>query len=191
MNRKRTAVFGGSFDPVHVGHISLARAVLENGMAEEVWLLVSPQNPLKQGLRLSDEVHRLNMVRLAVAGCEGLVASDFEFSLPRPSYTVNTLEALEATFPDREFLLLIGADNWAKFPQWYKADEIVSRYGIIVYPRGNVQALQLPANVRWLPAELYDVSSTEVRAAVAQGTAIGEYVHPEVEKYIKDNGLYA
>ena len=117
-------------------------------------------------------------------------ACDFEFGLPRPSYTVHTLAALEEAYPDREFLLLIGADNWEKFDRWYKADEILARYGIIVYPRGDGSAPQLPENVVWLPAELYDVSSTAVREAVAAGERISGLVTPEVERFIIENELY-
>ena len=190
MTKTRTVIFGGSFDPVHVGHLALARAVCERGLAQEVWFMVSPQNPHKQDSRLTDENLRLQMVQLAVQGNPSFKACDFEFSLPRPSYTVYTLAALEEAYPDREFLLLIGADNWEKFDRWYKADEILARYGIIVYPRGDDNAPLLPGNVVWLPAELYDISSTAVREAVAAGKGISELVTPEVERFIIENELY-
>lgn len=190
MTKTRTVIFGGSFDPVHVGHLALARAVCERGLADEVWFMVSPQNPHKQDSRLTDENLRLQMVQLAVQDNPSFKACDFEFALPRPSYTVYTLTALEEAYPDREFLLLIGADNWEKFDRWYKADEILARYGIIVYPRGDGNAPQLPENVVWLPAELYDVSSTAVREAVAAGERISGLVTPEVERFIIENELY-
>lgn len=190
MTKTRTVIFGGSFDPVHVGHLALARAVCERGLADEVWFMVSPQNPHKQDSRLTDENLRLQMVQLAVQDNPSFKACDFEFALPRPSYTVYTLAALEEAYPDREFLLLIGADNLEKFDRWYKADEILARYGIIVYPRGDGNAPQLPENVVWLPAELYDVSSTAVREAVAAGERISGLVTPEVERFIIENELY-
>ena len=190
MIRKRTVIFGGSFDPVHVGHLALARAVCERALAQEVWFMVSPQNPHKQDSRLTDENLRLQMVQLAVQGNPSFKACDFEFGLPRPSYTVYTLAALEEAYPDREFLLLIGADNWEKFDRWYKADEILARYGIIVYPRGYGNPPQLPDNVVWLPAQLYDVSSTAVREAVASEEGISGLVTPEVERFIIENELY-
>ena len=115
MSKIKTVVFGGSFDPVHVGHLSLALEVLRAGLAGEVWFMVSPHNPHKEENRLSDENVRLEMVRMAIDGMDGMKACDFEFSLPRPSYTINTLSALEEAYPDREFVLLVGADNWAKF----------------------------------------------------------------------------
>ena len=109
MNKVRTAIFGGSFDPIHAGHVALACAVRDNGLADEVWFLITPLNPHKQGKLLTDENLRLQMAQLALAGENALVASDFEFSLPRPSYTINTLDALEKNYPCREFLLLMGA----------------------------------------------------------------------------------
>ena len=190
MNKIRTAIFGGSFDPIHAGHVALACAVRDNGLAGEVWLLVTPLNPHKQGNNLTDEGERLAMARLAIAGEQGIVASDFEFHLPRPSYTINTLEALQKAFPDREFLLLMGADNWQKIDRWYKGDEIVSRFGIIVYPRGDESAPSLPENVKWLQAPLYDISSTEIRQAFSQGEDVSRWLHPDVVKYIEEKKLY-
>ena len=189
-DRKRTVIFGGSFDPIHVGHLALAGEVCARGLADEVWFMVSPQNPHKQGVALTAEELRLRMVELAIGGNPQFKACDFEFGLPRPSYTINTLEALEKHYPDREFVLLIGADNWEKFDRWYKGDEILSRYGVMVYPRGGDEAPLLPDGVVWLPAELKDVSSTAVREAVASGVDISRYVTPEVERFITENLLY-
>lgn len=190
MDKKRTVIFGGSFDPIHNGHAALAREVLAGGLADEVWFMVSPQNPHKQGAALTDENKRLCMVQLAIQGEAAFKACDFEFSLPRPSYTVNTLAALEEYYPDREFILLIGADNWEKFGSWHKGEEILQRYGIIVYPRGDKAVPPQPQGVVWLPAKLYDISSTAVRKAVAEGRSISEFVAPAVEHYIYENGLY-
>lgn len=190
MAKTRVAVFGGSFDPIHNGHLALAAEVLSRGLAAEVWFMVTPQNPHKQGCALSDEQLRLRMVQLAIEGKEGVVACDFEFGLPRPSYTLNTLNALDAAFPEKEFSLLIGADNWEKFDRWYKGDEILSRYAVIVYPRGDEARPQLPEGVHWLPAKLYDVSSTMVRAAVSAGEDITAMVPFAVAEFIKEKGLY-
>lgn len=190
MNKIKTVIFGGSFDPLHVGHLALAREVCRRGLASEVWLMLSPQNPHKQDSLLTDEKLRLQMVQSAVQGDPALVASDFEFALPRPSYTISTLDALEAAYPDREFMLLIGADNWEKFDRWYKSDEILSRYRIIVYPRGDEAAPELPAGVEWLSAALHDVSSTMVRRLVAEGADISHLVPPEVNRFITEKGLY-
>ena len=188
--KTRTVIFGGSFDPIHIGHLALAGAVCERGLADEVWFMVSPQNPHKQGCCLTDEGLRLQMVQLAVKDVPAFRACDFEFALPRPSYTVHTLAALEQAYPDREFVLLIGADNWEKFDHWYKGDEILTRYGIIVYPRGDEERPLLPSNVVWLSAKLYDISSTLVREAVASGRGISGFVTPAVERFIIEKDLY-
>lgn len=190
MEKIRTVIFGGSFDPIHVGHLSLASEVVASGLAGEVWFLVSPQNPHKEACRLSDENVRMQMVQLAIEGNEKFKASDFEFTLPRPSYTINTLSALEKAFPDREFVLLIGADNWEKFDRWYRHEEILAQYEIIVYPRENSLKPELPAGVTWLSAKLHDVSSTQIRELVAKGCSISGLVVPAVQVFIDKNNLY-
>lgn len=190
MDRIRTIVFGGSFDPVHIGHLSLAREVLRCGLAGEVWFMVSPRNPLKMDVNLTDEQLRYEMVQLALENETGMRASDFEFHLPRPSYTLNTLNKLSEAFPDREFTLLVGADNWEKFDLWYKGDEIVGRYGLVVYPRDKEDVPQLPDGVRWLNAQLHDISSTRLRSMVANGEDISPFVPQKVVDFIKDNRLY-
>lgn len=191
MEKIKTVIFGGSFDPIHIGHISLAAEVVKSGLANEVWFMVSPQNPHKEQCNLSDENVRLKMVDLAIAENEHFKASDFEFGLPRPSYTITTLTALEESFPDREFILLVGADNWEKFDRWYKHDEILARYRIIVYPRDNSAVpVVLPDGVTWLSAQLHDVSSTRVRELVANGCVVTGLVAPAVEEYINKNNLY-
>ena len=188
--RIRTVVFGGSFDPVHNGHIALAREIVGRGIAGEVWFMLTPQNPHKQDCRLTDENVRLRMLQMALGDEPRFVACDFEFSLPRPSYTLNTLNALEEAYPDREFVLLVGADNWEKFDKWYKGDEIVERFGLVVYPRGNEEAPSLPPGVVWLNAQLHDISSTQVRALVASGGDISAFVSPKVREFIVENELY-
>ena len=190
MNKIPTVIFGGSFNPVHVGHTSLAAEVCNRGLAAEVWFMVSPLNPHKAGCNLVGENERLRMVELAIAGDVRFKACDFEFSLPRPSYTVNTLAALQEAYPEREFILLIGADNWEKFHQWYRWEDILASHRIIVYPRGSEQAPPLPPTVTWLPLPLFDVSSTMVREAVAAGACIDSFVAPAVSQYIKKNNLY-
>lgn len=190
MNRMRVAIFGGSFDPIHNGHVALASEVLRQNLADEVWFMVSPQNPHKQAMRLSDEGDRLKMVQLAIEGVQNFVASDFEFTMPRPSYTLHTLDALQSAYPDKTFLLLIGADNWSKFNTWYRADEIISRYSLIVYPRGKVRKTLLPHNVHWLDSPLFDISSTQIREAVACGDDVSQWIAPSVLEYIKEKKLY-
>lgn len=186
----RTIIFGGSFDPIHVGHTALAAEALRQNLADEVWFMVSPLNPHKQGQQLTPEEKRLAMVQLAIEDEPRFKASDFEFTLPRPSYTLHTLQALEAAYPERTFLLLIGADNWEKFDRWYRGDLILERYPIIVYPRGNEQQPLLPQGVEWLSSRLYDISSTQIREMVLSDVDIRGVVSQKVAEYIKMNRLY-
>lgn len=175
----RTGIFGGSFNPIHNGHISLALQLKERAGLDEVWLMVSPQNPLKQsGDLLADDL-RLHMARLAVEGVEGITVSDYEMHLPRPSYTWNTLEALSTDYPERQFVLMIGGDNWAIFDRWYHADDIRRKYEIIVYTR-------TPGDPGFI-----DLSSTAVRERIRQGRSIRSMVPRAVADYIKQHGLYA
>ena len=134
----RIGIFGGTFNPVHLGHTALASYICNLGLVDEVWLMVSPQNPFKQDHQLLDEAVRLRLATLAVQDFPRLRASDFEFHLPRPSYTYVTLQELTRTCPDDTFSLIIGADNWEKFPGWRNADDILARYPLIVYPRETV-----------------------------------------------------
>ena len=132
---KRIGIFGGSFNPIHLGHTALATYICEQGLVDEVWFMVSPQNPLKRDLTQLDENERLTMARLAVASYPMLQVSDFEFTLPRPSYTFHTLQALRAAYSDYEFTLIIGEDNWQNFHRWYRGEDIARETSIIVYPR--------------------------------------------------------
>lgn len=189
MNRKiKTGIYGGSFNPIHNGHIALARHLLQEAELDEIWFVVSPQNPFKVQQQLLDDDKRLLLVRKALAPYPQLVASDFEFSLPRPSYMWHTLQGMSAQWPDRELHLIIGADNWLCFDRWYHADDIRSTYPIIIYPRQgyDIVSSTLPQGVRLVNTPLYNVSSTEIRADVAAGRDISGKVPStilsEVEK---------
>ena len=174
----RTGIFGGSFNPIHNGHISLARQLKEREGLDEVWLMVSPQNPLKQSSDLLDDEARLEMARKALEGVEGIIASDYEMHLPRPSYTWNTLQALSRDYPEREFVLMIGGDNWDHFDRWYRSEDIKANYEIVVYTR-------TPGDAGFI-----DISSTDVRQRIRQHRSIRKLVPPVVADIIKEKGYY-
>lgn len=178
MEKIRTGLYGGSFNPIHNGHIAIARQMREKAGLEEVWFMVSPQNPLKERGSLLDDTRRMEMARAALRGMAGLKACGYEMSLPLPSYTWRTLQSLWRDFPEREFVLMIGADNWARFGQWYHAADIVSSCEILIYPRRgyNVDARSLPAGTRVVDTGLYDVSSTEIRRLIKEGGDISSLV---------------
>ena len=194
---KRIGIFGGSFNPIHLGHTALAAYICELGLVDEVWLMVSPQNPLKQDLTLLDEQERLAMARLAVAPYPTLKASDFEFTLPRPSYTYHTLQALRAAYPDYAFSLIIGEDNWRCFDRWYRGEDIARETSIIVYPRdveGNLrvegkESKVITTNCQYTP-KLLPYSSTEVRECITQGRDTTPVLHPDVARYIQERQFY-
>lgn len=182
MEKIRTGIYGGSFNPIHNGHIAIARAMTEKAGLDEVWLVVSPQNPLKATSSLLADDKRLLMARTALQGVPHMVASDYEFHLPRPSYMWNTLQSLSHDFPNRDFTLLIGADNWAVFHRWYRATDIIAHYPILIYPRTgwSINPATLPPTVHLIDTGLYDVSSTQVRQLIAQGADISHLVPESV-----------
>ena len=175
-------IFGGSFNPIHNGHIALAKAFLEKENLDEVWFMVSPQNPFKVNQQLLADHLRLELVRKAIADNPHFRASDYEFQLPKPSYTWNTLQHLSHDYPTHRFTLLVGGDNWAAFDRWYHAEDILSNYKIVVYPRRGqeIDKSTLPTNVSLLQTPLIDVSSTDVRQRVEQGEDISKLVPEEI-----------
>ena len=162
----KVGIYGGSFNPVHFGHVGLAKWVIEHTDLDELWLLVSPNNPLKDAKILAPEQERLAGVREAIKDIPGLVASDFEFALPRPSYTANTLRELKKAYPQHEFTLIIGEDNVAIFDKWREYEYILENFRIFVYPRNpnNPIIPQTEKGVIYLKdAPLFNISSTELR----------------------------
>ena len=164
----KIGIFGGSFNPIHNGHIALAKAVLEQCGLDEVWLMVSPQNPLKQEADLLTDNLRFEMAQRALEGVHGISACDYEFRLPKPSYTWNTLQHLSQDYPEHQFVLLIGGDNWAHFERWRHWKDILRNYEVVVYPRDNHPGT---INVPLLP-----VSSTDIRQRVRSGMSIHDLV---------------
>lgn len=186
----RTGIFGGSFNPIHKGHVTLARLLKAHAGLDEVWLMVSPQNPLKQGSDLLDDEARLEMARIAVAREPGIIASDYEMHLPKPSYTWNTLQSLSHDYPDREFVLMIGGDNWTLFDKWYRAEDIRQNYRIVVYPREEkVEGGGLKVDSTFNPP-LLNISSTDIRQRIREGRSIRGLVPAGVARIIKERGYY-
>ena len=173
----KTGIFGGSFNPIHNGHIALAKAALEQCGLDEVWLMVSPQNPLKMQTDLLADDLRYEMAQKALEGVEGVVASDYEFGLPKPSYTWNTLQQLSKDEPNRQFTLIIGGDNWAHFERWRRWKDILRHYQIAVYPRNQY--------IGTFDAPLINVSSTEIRQRIAQGESVQGMVPDGIISLVK------
>lgn len=193
-------IYSGSFNPVHIGHVALCDYLVQEGFVDEVWLIRSPLNPLKveTAQKLAPDADRAEMLRIAIEGHAGLKVSTIEDDLPRPNYSIITFHALEEQYPEHEFHLIIGADNWLLFDRWRAYDEFLSRYHLIVYPRPGYSLtasdrLRFGADaierVRFVDAPQYDISSTEIRQAIANGEQ-PTLLDAGVFAYIQSNKLY-
>lgn len=186
------AIFGGSFSPIHLGHIALIEEVLKQELADEVWLIVSPQNPLKSSNSLWDDELRLKLAELATKDMSGVRVCDIEFRLPRPSYMAKTLQELRNTHPEHQFLLLIGEDNLDVFDRWYHYEEILEKHELIVYPRAGSNGGNTTlkgARYRLLNARLHNISSTEIRERLNDKDYNGEGLPTPVWNYLKEHSL--
>jgi nicotinate-nucleotide adenylyltransferase len=180
----RVGLLFGSFNPVHIGHLILAEHFATRTDLAEVWLVVTPQNPFKAASGLLPEAERLRWVELAIAGNPHLRAEAIEFELPRPSYTIATLDALRLRHPGTEFVLLMGADSLLSVPQWRNADRLLAETDIYVYPRPGAPMPSLVGfpRVQVLEAPLLDISGTYIRTCLRTGESIRYMVPPVVEE---------
>ena len=185
--RRRVGLLFGSFNPVHIGHLILAEHFATRTNLAEVWLVVSPQNPFKAAADLLPEAQRLRWVGLAIADNPHLRAENIEFELPRPSYTIATLDALRARHPNTDFVLLMGADNLPGLPRWQEASRLLAEYDIYVYPRPGTDIPDLTAfpRVQMLAAPLLDISATYIRQSMRQGLSIRYLVPAAIEAEVQ------
>lgn len=189
----KIGVLGGSFNPIHIGHAILANYITQCTDIEQLWLMVSPQNPLKLELPQSYDVHRLAMTELVASKCDNVITSGFEFTLPKPSYTVDTLKALREKFPQHEFVLVIGADNWQNFEKWKDWQEILDKHNILVYPRMGSEIVipdDLCNKVEKLDSPIIEISSTYIREQLKKGKNMNFFLPKDVYRYILENNLY-
>ncbi|MBQ1987561.1 MAG: nicotinate-nucleotide adenylyltransferase [Muribaculaceae bacterium] len=189
----KIGILGGSFNPIHTGHAILANYITQHTDIEQLWLMVSPQNPLKDNLAQSYDVHRLAMAELVARKCDNVITSGFEFTLPRPSYTIDTLRALKEKFPQHEFVLIIGADNWNVFNRWKNHDEILKSHKIMIYPRQGFDIdipVELAGSVTKLSSPIIELSSTYIREQLKNSMNMNFYLPQDVYKYILEHKLY-
>ena len=176
---KKTALYFGSFNPIHIGHVAIANYVVEFTDIQELWLIVSPRNPCKDSDELLPEEERMERARKVIDALDlPISVCDIEMQLPRPSYTINTLHVLSDKYPDRQFVVIIGADSLADFHRWKNYGEILSHYEIYVYPRSGYDAKALCAKygVHYLDAPLIDISATFIRNAIADGKNVNGFL---------------
>lgn len=191
----KIGIFGGTFDPIHIGHLRLADWFSRNAGLDMVWLMVSPRNPLKTGGAAPVSAQqRLEMVRLAVKDYPRLRADDTEFSLPVPSYTITTLRTLAERHPDDDFTLIVGADNIMAFDRWKAPEELLSRFGVLVYPRPgyDLDPKKLPVGARMAEGcPQTDISSTQIRQMLSRrDPAAAHFLPGAVAAYIAAHCLY-
>lgn len=189
----KIGVFGGTFNPIHIGHAIIASYIAQNSELDAVWLMVSPQNPLKNVNNGATDEDRLKMVKCVADKLDNVQISDFEFSLPRPSYTYSTLNELKKSYPDDEFTLIIGSDNWCKFDKWKNFREIMDNHNILIYPRKGC-AVNIPReysnNIKLIDAPIIELSSTQIRENLKERKNMSFYLSDEVYEYILENNLY-
>lgn len=191
--RKKIGIYSGSFNPVHLGHLKLAEYIVENEIVDEVWFVVSPCNPLKNQSELLDEYLRLEMLIFAIQSQPKFKASDVEFTMPIPSYSINTLHLLSSQYPDYQFQLIIGSDNALVFDQWKNYNQLLAEFPILVYPRKGYdfsEVAEIYPQMQLLYTPYYDISSTQIREFIAQKKDASQWLHPIVNQFIIDNNLY-
>lgn len=189
----RIGIFSGSFNPVHVGHLILSGYICEFTDLDEVWFVVTPQNPLKEAGELLDDGQRLEMTRRALEDFDRMKVSDIEFHLPRPSYTIDTLSRLTEEHPDKRFTLIVGGDNWNRISRWKEYERLISDYRIMIYPRmGEEVVIPAPyrASVQLVNAPIVEISSTFIRESIRNGKNMRAFLPAKVHDFIIQNGLY-
>ena len=192
---KKIGLFFGSFNPIHIGHLILANYILENSDMDELWFVVSPQNPFKDKKSLLTDHNRLDMVQLAVKNYPKMRASNVEFSLPKPSYTIDTLTYLKEKYPNYSFALIMGEDNLDSLRKWKNSEKLMSEYQIIVYPRTfegekkDSEYLQ-HENISMVNAPIIGLSATEIRNMIKEGKNVRPMLPPGVFEYLDGSSFY-
>lgn len=189
----KIGLFFGSFNPIHIGHLALANYFVEFTDIDKIWFVVSPQNPLKERNTLLNDYIRLEMVRIAIDNYpKKYAASNIEFNMPKPSYTIDTLTYLKEKYPDYEFVLLMGSDNLKTLHKWKNYTQIISQFKIYVYPRPNINIddIKIDADYKIFDAPQMDISSSFIRNAIKEGKEIQFFLPEIISKYIENNNLY-
>lgn len=189
----KIGLYFGSYNPIHIGHLAIANYMVEYTGIDQLWFVVSPQNPHKQKANLLDDYQRLEMVHLAVDNDDRLRASNIEFSLPKPSYTVDTLAYLKDRHPNFHFKILMGSDNLENFHKWKNYETILENYGIIVYPRPGYDKTKVKFHKNIFIAEnapLMEISSSFIRTAIREGKNIRHFIPHKAWKYMEEMNFY-
>jgi nicotinate-nucleotide adenylyltransferase len=184
-------LYFGSFNPIHIGHLIIAKHVLNTTDLRQVWMIVSPQNPLKPSASLINEYARLRLLQTALEGEYNLKASKIEFNLPKPSYTVNTLAYLKEKYPQHEFAVIMGSDSFCNLTKWKNYEVIIKNHFLYIYNRpGFAVENTLNASIKILEAPLLEISSTRIRKLIKEGKSIRYLLPDSVKEEIERNNYY-
>ena len=187
----KVGLYFGSFNPVHIGHLIIASHIVEHTELDQVWFVVSPQNPFKNNTTLLNEQHRLALVKIAIEGESKLRASNAEFQLPKPSYTIDTLTYLSEKYPAHHFSIIMGSDSYQNLEQWKNYKQIIINYNIYVYNRPFFPVKQpVPKNIIIVDAPLLEISASAIRKDIREGRSIRYLVADDVKIEIEAKGYY-
>lgn len=190
----KIGLYFGTFNPIHVGHLIIANHMAEHSDLEQIWMVVTPHNPLKQKNTLLDDYQRLHLVRLATEDYPKIKPSDIEFKLPQPNYTVNTLAHLMEKYPQHEFSLIMGEDNLKSLHKWKNYEYILQHHDIYIYPRVSEEAENLTLKdhprVYWIDAPIVEISSTFIRENIKNKKNIRPLLPHNVWEYVDHNNFY-
>ena len=186
-------LYFGSFNPIHVGHLVIANYMLNNSPIDELWFVVSPQNPLKEKSTLLDDYQRLHMIELTIEDFPHMRASSIEFSLPQPSYTINTLACLQGKYPNYDFSLIMGSDNIQSLNKWRNYQRILENHTIYVYPRPDYdipEEFQNHEHIKIIQAPLMEISSSFIRKTIQEGKSVQGFMPLPAWKYLDEMNFY-
>ena len=193
MSKEKIGLFFGTFDPIHNGHLRIAKYITEEKLADKVWLVVTPENPIKAGSKISSFNHRFNMAKIATENYDNIIPSDLEVNLKKPNYTIDTLEYISNKLKDIEFSLIIGEDNYKIFDTWKDYKKIINKYKIFIYPRKgtlNENLHIINENTMYIGGPRIDLSSTNIRKIVSKNSDPKDLIYNKVMEYINSNKLY-
>ena len=188
----KIGLYFGSFNPIHIGHLAIANYMVEFTDLDSLWFVVSPQNPFKTKKSLLPEYQRLELVNQAIGDDFRFRASNIEFRLPKPSYTIDTLTYLKEAYPNHQFVLIMGSDNLKSFDKWKNYQQLIEQYPILVYPRPGFDESTMPsdANMKIVNAPFIEVSSSFIRDSIAAGKDVSFFMHPQTANYISEMHFY-
>lgn len=193
MSKEKIGLFFGTFDPIHNGHLRIAKYITEEKLADKVWLVVTPENPIKAGSKISSFNHRFNMAKIATENYDNIIPSDLEVNLKKPNYTIDTLEYISNKLKDIEFSLIIGEDNYKIFDTWKDYKKIINKYKIFIYPRKgtlNENLHIINENTMYIGGPRIDLSSTNIRKIISKKSDPKDLISNKVMEYINSNKLY-